>query len=124
MTALAINLNSLAGYTDRFRIYAFLYVMLLIFLYGLAMRKYKVNGSNGSNCSTNKLLDLFSSLLEVIWVILALLVLTYFDILTDLIVILIRASIRIYKFRILIQDFIIYMIDTFEYGRLEEIEIR
>ena len=100
-----IILNLSTFFDDKkytYTIMSFIYVMLLIYIYTMF----------GNNTS-----------LEVIWCVMALLIIYWFGFLSRFTTIIIQACIRIFKFKILIQDFLIYVVGDWEHQPLIDIQL-
>lgn len=113
ITGISINITSFLDFEYKYEIYSFLYLMFIIFLISIISKKYR-------NYSIVKYIDM---ILEILWCIFALIILYWYGMFPVIKTLLSQSIIRIYKFKILIQDFIIYTVENFEFSRETEIEI-
>jgi hypothetical protein len=113
ITGISINITSFLDFEYKYEIYSFLYLMFIIFLISIISKKYR-------NYSIVKYIDM---ILEIVWCIFTLIILYWYGMFPVIKTLLSQSIIRIYKFKILIQDFIIYTVENFEFSRETEIEI-
>lgn len=113
ITGISINITSFLDFEYKYEIYSFLYLMFIIFLISIISKNYR-------NYSIVKYIDM---ILEIVWCIFALIILYWYGMFPVIKTLLSQSIIRIYKFKILIQDFIIYTVENFEFSRETEIEI-
>lgn len=109
ITGIVINLVSFIGsqsFEYKKETFILLYLMTIIFLYDALLNKYTPK---------NIYFIVINTLLDYGWIVCAVLIINWVFIdPLQLLNIVFQASIRIYKFRILIQDFVIYIVEDFE----------
>lgn len=113
ITGISINITSFLEVEYKYEIYSFLYIMFVIFLISIYSKKYR-------NYIIIKYIDM---ILEIIWCVFALIILYWYGMFPVIKTLILQSIIRIYKFKILIQDFIIYTVENFEFSRETEIEM-
>jgi len=111
ITGISINITSFLEVEYKYEIYSFLYIMFVIFLISIYSKKYR----------NYMIIKYINMILELVWCVFALIILYWYGMFPVIKTLILQSIIRIYKFKILIQDFIIYTVENFEFSRETEL---
>jgi hypothetical protein len=113
ITGISVNITSFLDFEYKYEIYTFLYIMFFIFLFSIYSKKYR-------HYTIVKYID---TILEIVWCVFAIIIIYWYGLFPEVKDLILQSIIRIYKFKILIQDFIIYTVETFDFPDESDIEM-
>ena len=113
ITGISVNITSFLDFEYKYEIYTFLYIMFFIFLFSVYSKKY-------THYTIIKYID---TILEIVWCVFAIIIIYWYGLFPEVKDLILQSIIRIYKFKILIQDFIIYTVETFDFPDESDIEM-
>ena len=113
ITGISVNITSFLDFEYKYEIYTFLYIMFFIFLFSVYSKKYR-------HYTIIKYID---TIFEIVWCVFAIIIIYWYGLFPEVKNLILQSIIRIYKFKILIQDFIIYTVETFDFPHESHIEM-